>query len=137
MIQKFFIPVIPKAQGRAKFFRRGNFVGAYDDPKSKQYKETFASVLIGMKPTIAERGTGVSLSLAFFLPRPKNHYGKNGLLPRYADMVHTSTPDLDNLIKAVKDAAKGILWHDDSQVYRIEALKVYSNGHAGTKIEME
>ena len=43
-----------------------------------------------------------------------------------AGIIHTKKPDLDNLIKFVKDCANGILWHDDSQVVTIEAAKLYS-----------
>lgn len=34
-------------------------------------------------------------------------------------------PDLDNLIKLVQDAGNGILWRDDAQIVRLEAIKVY------------
>jgi len=37
---------------------------------------------------------------------------------------HTKRPDLDNVVKAVKDAAKGVLWLDDSQVAVLEAVKL-------------
>ncbi len=43
-----------------------------------------------------------------------------------ADVQHTKKPDLDNLIKFVKDCANGVLWHDDSQVNNIQASKLYS-----------
>jgi Holliday junction resolvase RusA-like endonuclease len=35
-------------------------------------------------------------------------------MPRYP---HTTKPDLDNLVKGLKDAMTGIAWHDDTQVY--------------------
>lgn len=39
-------------------------------------------------------------------------------------------PDLDNLLKLVMDAANGILWHDDAQVVKVIADKVYSDEDA-------
>jgi Holliday junction resolvase RusA-like endonuclease len=39
----------------------------------------------------------------------------------------TSKPDLDNIIKLVKDAINCIVWRDDAQVVRIEADKFYSD----------
>lgn len=39
---------------------------------------------------------------------------------------YTGKPDLDNLVKLVKDAGNGILWRDDAQVVVLEAHKVYS-----------
>jgi len=39
---------------------------------------------------------------------------------------HTKKPDLDNLIKLIKDACNKIIWKDDAQVVSIFAEKVYS-----------
>ncbi len=38
----------------------------------------------------------------------------------------TGKPDIDNIVKAVKDAMNGIVWDDDSQVVSIKAEKTYS-----------
>ena len=38
---------------------------------------------------------------------------------------YTGKPDLDNLIKLVKDAGNKILWLDDAQVVHLEAFKNY------------
>lgn len=40
-------------------------------------------------------------------------------------MFRRGKPDLDNLIKLVMDAANGILWKDDANVVKLEALRVY------------
>ena len=39
---------------------------------------------------------------------------------------HTSPPDLDNLVKAAKDAMNGVVWMDDRQVVALHAQKFYS-----------
>jgi Holliday junction resolvase RusA-like endonuclease len=45
------------------------------------------------------------------------------------EIWHTDTPDLDNIIKLVKDALKGIAWRDDRQVCRYrDPEKVYGAG---------
>ena len=38
---------------------------------------------------------------------------------------HTKKPDVDNLVKAVKDALKGLLYQDDAQIIHLEASKAY------------
>jgi Holliday junction resolvase RusA-like endonuclease len=116
---------------------RGKHVHVYKDSKSRNYEDTVASILASHKPVAAPQGTAVYLDLTFYLPRPKAHYGAKGLKPRYALADYTGKPDLDNLVKALKDSAKGLLWHDDSQVVRIRAVKFYANEEVGTAIEVE
>ncbi len=38
---------------------------------------------------------------------------------------HTSKPDLDNLVKALKDALNGVIYLDDSQICYLDAKKHY------------
>lgn len=63
---------------------------------------------------------------AFFTPSKswpnwKKEQSKKGMI------AHTAKPDLDNIIKAVKDSLNGIVWADDAQVVRIESTKSYSD----------
>lgn len=68
------------------------------------------------------------LSVVFWLPRPKSHYGTG----RNASRVKESAPkvphqDVDNLLKGAMDAASGVLYADDKQVVRVAAEKRYGN----------
>ena len=58
------------------------------------------------------------MKLTFLLPRPKS-------LPKKV-VHHIKKPDCDNLIKAAKDALKGICYKDDSQIIEIYAIKKYA-----------
>ena len=63
----------------------------------------------------------VSMIVEFYFGRPKSHSGTGrnaGTLKPTAPREHIQTPDLDKLLRAVKDALKGIVYRDDSQVYR-------------------
>jgi len=122
--QTFTIQGIPKAQGRPKFFRRGNFTGAYDPKDSRQYKDNVAAQIVAQGPRLFPRESPLLLTVSFFLPRPKGHFGARGLKPS-APKEHTGKPDLDNMVKAIKDALKGIVWVDDSQVVSMWAYKHY------------
>ena len=42
-------------------------------------------------------------------------------------VAHTGKPDLDNIVKAVKDAMNGVVWGDDSQVIGVSAWKEYGS----------
>ena len=109
----------PVAQGRPRFVRRGNFVGTYDPANSRDWKRTVQSQLLTAlddKPEIHEGA--LSLQLHFYLPRPKS-------LPKRAK-DHIKKPDVDNLAKGVKDAMKGIVYRDDSQVVELLVRKEYN-----------
>jgi Holliday junction resolvase RusA-like endonuclease len=70
--------------------------------------------------------TAVRIAIVFFLPRPQS-------LPRRVKH-HTKKPDLDKLARAVKDALKGVLWQDDSQVVDLVARKAYASTQPHARI---
>lgn len=129
MILDIIIPGAPHAQGRARFARMGNHVRAYDPKESKDWK-SFARLCMslersknpwgGMEFLIPEGPVGIILTACFACTSTDSKKKKLASLLRW----HTKKPDLDNILKAVKDAAKGILWQDDSQVCSILATKV-------------
>ena len=80
------------------------------------------------------------LNVTFFMPRPKAHY-RTG---KYSDELkpssphyHEKKPDLDNLVKFIKDCLNGEVWRDDSQVSVLAATKVYLNGQPSTVIDVQ
>lgn len=128
MKQTFRYDGIPKAQGRPRFARMGKFVKAYDPKDSRQYKDNIAAQIVAQKPVLIDREKPIRLWLSFYLPRPKGHYNSKGEIKlQHLPSFHTKKPDLDNMVKAIKDSLKGILWYDDSQVYFTEATKSYSD----------
>ena len=141
----FFVEGEPKAQPRprATAHRVGNkFVGyVYDDGSSNHWKSLVA---MAAKPHVIPmklRGP-VYLKVGFVFARPKSHFGtgRNSLmLKKSAPRAHVSTPDLDNLVKAVKDALTQIgMWKDDSQVCEETVYKRYAdvNERQGATIEI-
>jgi len=48
----------------------------------------------------------------------------------------TTKPDIDNLVKGIKESLSKVLWYDDSQVTELVARKLYSdNPRAEVTIE--
>lgn len=121
----FFVHGNPIAQGRPKFFRRGSFVGCYDPATSKSWKETIKWQAIENK--VPMLGGALDMRVVFSLKRPKS-------LPKKV-VHHVKKPDLDNLVKAVKDSLKGIAYKDDSQIVRCVAEKHYGEP-LGVKIQI-
>ena len=66
----------------------------------------------------------VVINIAFLFEIPKTRRKK-----LTAGEYHQQKPDLDNLIKCI-DAWNGVLWDDDRQVVKINAVKIwhYENG---------
>lgn len=61
----------------------------------------------------------IKLSMAFYMPRPKSHYGTGrnaGVLKASAPREHLQKPDRTKLLRCCEDALTGILWVDDTQV---------------------
>jgi Holliday junction resolvase RusA-like endonuclease len=71
--------------------------------------------------------------VVFVFPRPAGHYlPANSKRPVRqlrgdAPVYHTSKPDVDKLQRALLDALKLVVWHDDSQVADVRARKVYES----------
>lgn len=77
----------------------------------------------------AMNGTGLldgalSLTVRFWVPRPKGHFGARGLKPSAPDYP-TKRPDVTKLLRAVEDACTGIIWRDDAQIVAQHAIKCY------------
>lgn len=131
---EFFVAGEPKAQPRPRAFARRmgkKFVArVYDAGTAEAWKSLIAEAA---KPFVT--GTPISgpvkLEVAFLFGRPKYHYGTGrnaGVIKASAPVWHTTTPDCDNLVKAVKDCLTQIgLWSDDC----IVCLESVSKRYAG------
>lgn len=110
----------PVAQGRPRFYRRGNFVGTYDPDKSRTWKQDVKAAVLDQLQGGPEIHEGaLRLNLSFSLPRPKS-------LPKRVT-EHVKKPDADNLSKAIKDALRGIVYRDDSQIVVLHVEKKYGS----------
>ena len=114
------IPGEPYAQKRPRARRMGQHATVYDPKENRDWKATaqqfMARAMGGRQPLAGP----VRLVVLAGFTCPKSRHRKR--VPRPAE-PHTKRPDLDNVVKAVKDAATGILWLDDSQVCELTARK--------------
>lgn len=112
------VPGKPIAKARPRFFRRGSFVGTYNEQQTEEGKfMLLARQQWGDRPVLEG---SVHLRCVFFFDYPKSMSIKNRL-----GAMHTKKPDLDNLVKFVKDCLNGIAWKDDSQITSLIADKFY------------
>lgn len=64
------------------------------------------------------------LTVTFYVPRPKGHYGTKGLR-RSAPKYPTKRPDSTKLLRPLEDSLSKIVWRDDSQIVRQLVEKRY------------
>ena len=95
---------IPTPQTRPRVSKAGHF---YSDasPKLKEWKKAIKVQAKEQCEAIIPKGTFIQIGFYFLFPRPQKAAHK-----------FPSRCDLDNLIKAVKDALTGIVWEDDRWV---------------------
>jgi len=123
------IITIPGNPTRQKRARSKNNQRPYD-PQKKE-KADFVRMVRGQISLDEKIGKGkpVYMEFRFYFPRPKKHYrtGKfshllrddaKNLLP-----CLSSTADLDNTIKFVKDCLNGLAYYDDCQVTDYGSVK--------------
>jgi len=125
---KFSIPIIPRAQARARstYNHKIGRVVVYPDKKQRQAEENLCALLLPYRPETPLDGPLV-LTVFAYMPIARSWPKK-----RQDDAVHgrerpTGIPDLDNLVKHVKDCMTNVgFWRDDKQVVRLMAAKHYS-----------
>jgi len=138
----FFVPGMPVAKGSAKSFynAKAHKIVTMQDNREKQ--KPWASMIsycaqeAGCKMSLSP----IILSLDFRMPRPKSHYGtgKNAAtLKPSAPHLHTSTPDIDKLIRCTMDALTGIAWKDDRQVAWLHHVSKNYNEIPGVEITID
>lgn len=116
MTFNFTIPGKPVPQERPYVTRHG----AFDRPKSAAAKRTVRLIAQGARSkarfTASKGDFGVSCMF----------YGAHG------------GADIDNLLKLILDALKGVFWEDDRQVTSVSAMKIKSEkGKERTDVMIE
>ena len=134
MMIKFTLLGKPIAQPRQRHAVRGGHAVSYmpKDHPIHGFKLAIQNVAYCEIDKLIEGP--VCLSLVFVMPRPKGKIWKRKPMPRY---LHTSTPDADNLAKAVMDALNGIAYKDDSQVCQLRVEKWVAGGDEMPHIDVE
>ena len=103
----------PKATPRPRFSAIHNHV--YNTPEYTSYKNLLSSLYKRDRQYMARSHEAVKLEVIFqFIKGPKN-----------TSTYHTQKPDLDNLIKAIKDAGNNVLWYDDCNIIEMNVKKQF------------
>lgn len=123
MMIKFTIYGEPVAQARPRF---NSFTKrAYDPAKSSNFKKYIRCEALKYKPTKLLEGS-LHLTVAIYRSMPQMSK-KKAELALSEKLKPITKPDLDNYVKSIKDALKGIMWQDDSQVTDMVVKKRYTD----------
>lgn len=131
---EFFASGEPKGQPRPRAFARkfGDKWSArvFDCGTAEGWKSQVATAARPFLPSVPI-GSPVKVTMHFYFPRPKGHYGsKKGVpyLKPTAPDYHAGKPDFDNTAKAVADAMTQIgFWKDDALIVQCEVSKFYEH----------
>lgn len=110
--------------GRFKPYVRMTQRGKWVKPQAQEYIASKAALGFQMRVQMAQRGWDM-------LP------GQTPLCVKVWISPPLHNRDLDNEVKALLDAAQGVVFPDDRWVDRIEAVRVYAGGEEGTVLSVE
>lgn len=123
----FWIPGDPVPKARPRFRRFNGGVRSYTPSETVKYELLtgwYAKQLMGRAEPLK---TPVKLFIEFGLRVPRSWSQKRRDAAIAGLYVPTVKPDLTNLIKSIEDGMNGIVYHDDSQIVRLEVSKRYAS----------
>ena len=129
---RFTIPLVPRAQMRARHFVKRTkagkiFSGTYKDREQARYEEQLMQLLVRHRPERPFEGP-VVLGITAYLPIPRSKPAWWKEAAEKGMVFPTGRPDYDNLVKNLKDCMTRLaFWRDDSQVIGYDRpAKLYS-----------
>ena len=123
----FTVPIVPKAQKRARACSRGRFASVYKDASQRDYEETIYAHLSDYQPEMPI-DEPICVTIIAYLPIPKSMSKKKTKQAQEGDLPHMKTPDVDNLLKNILDCmTKMEFWIDDKIIQEATVQKRYTD----------
>jgi Holliday junction resolvase RusA-like endonuclease len=122
----FTVPGQPQGKGRPKIVKIGGFSRMATPKKTVTYEALVAHTA---QQALAGRGlctlaVGVDLSIDMEVPSSWSEKKRRQALA--GEVLPTTKPDVDNVVKAIFDGLNGVLWLDDKQVVDTRIRKRYA-----------
>lgn len=115
------VPGTPVGKERARVTKFGN----YTPPKTRSAEAVIKAMARAKLAGIPPIAGPVILSLKCTFVPAKSWSRKRQVAALAGIEWPTKKPDIDNILKLVKDSLNGVVYLDDAQVVRVEAEKVY------------
>ena len=108
---------IPKARARTVRTKNGQSV-SYTPKETEAWEQSIQGQALQYRPEqLLDRP--LILEATFYLLKPKSR-------PKY-EIYPDRKPDLDNLVKCLKDALEGVIYTNDSRIVKENLQKVYGD----------
>ena len=128
------IPGEPVAKGRARAFIRHGHIGHYTPEKTARYESLVKLAALQAMTGQAPIEGPVLLIIRAFMTIPVSWSKKKQLAASSGEVAHTKRPDLDNILKSIKDGLNQVVWKDDAQVIAVCASKSYGTPRVEVEI---
>lgn len=125
-IRCFTVPGVPVAKGRPRVTIRGGRPRAYTPEKTEKYENLVRMAFREEFPDAEPASGPISMVIRAYFPVPKSYSKKKKQLAVVGLLHKTTTPDLDNIQKAIQDGLNGVAFADDSQIVEYKAMKGFS-----------
>jgi Holliday junction resolvase RusA-like endonuclease len=127
LVAEFTVPGPPVPWARPRIGKSGGRRHFMTSPKDAAHRQDIALCFAGgaLKPTHVLTEP-VELEVFFLLPIPPSTSKVRAEWMRTGRILPTGKPDVDNLVKSVKDALSGLCFSDDALVTDVVARKRYS-----------
>ena len=122
----FTVPGVPQGKGRARIVKIRGSSRMATPQKTVDYEGLIAyAALQAMagEPLIED---AAACNIFIYMPVPASWSDKKRRLALEGELLPTTKPDIDNVVKAVLDGCNGIVWWDDVQVVDLRVRKRYS-----------
>nr|WP_175805063.1 RusA family crossover junction endodeoxyribonuclease [Burkholderia ambifaria] len=137
----FVIDGVPVAKGRPRASSTPRGIRMHTPKATKRYEATVQvaarAAMLGEPPFARP----VAMTVSIILPVPASWSNCRKRLACMGEIAATKKPDADNVLKAIKDGANGIVYRDDSQVVSVVVTKAYGEQPrvdvVATELDME
>jgi Holliday junction resolvase RusA-like endonuclease len=122
----FTVPGAPQGKGRPRVGKIGAHARLFTPAKTVAYEG-----LVAHAAALAMAGqplfdAAVACNVFLDCPVPASWSGKKQRMALAGEVMPTSQPDADNVVKAIFDGLNGVLWRDDVQVVDLRVRKRYA-----------
>jgi Holliday junction resolvase RusA-like endonuclease len=123
---RFSVPGQPQGKGRPRVGKIGTHARLFTPAKTVAYEGLVAHAAHAAMAGAPLFEGPVGCELTIHCAVPQSWSGKKQRSALASEILPTSKPDIDNVVKAIFDGCNGVLWRDDVLVVELAVRKRYA-----------